>query len=130
MSNELSLDRRSSWRSSNTSDMGLSLTNLRKGDLLFISDFSGFFHCLDVETGELHWTHDLLAAVWGSPVVVGDKVYIGDEDGDVLVMEASKEAKVVTEINMGSSVYCSAVPAKGAIFLANRNELYKIAASD
>ena len=101
-----------------------------KGDLLFISDFSGFFHCLDVETGKVHWTHDLLAAVWGSPIVVGDKVYIGDEDGDVLVMEASKEAKVIAEINMGSSVYCSAVPAKGALFIANRNELYKIANSD
>ena len=97
-------------------------------DLLFIADFSGFFHCLDTATGKPHWVHDLLAAVWGSPVVVGDKVYIGDEDGDVVIMQASKEKKVLGEINMGSSVYCTAVPANGALFIANRNQLFKIAA--
>jgi outer membrane protein assembly factor BamB len=97
-------------------------------DLLFIADFSGFFHCLDIATGKPYWVHDLLAAVWGSPVVVGDKVYIGDEDGDVVIMQASKEKKVLGEVNMGSSVYCTAVPANGALFIANRNQLFKIAA--
>jgi outer membrane protein assembly factor BamB len=95
--------------------------------LVFITDFSGFFHCLDAETGKPYWVHDLLAAVWGSPVVVGDKVYIGDEDGDVVVMAASKEKKVLAEMNMGSSVYSSVVPANGALFLTNRNQLFKLA---
>src|SRR5207237_6405624 len=36
--------------------------------LLFFSDFSGFLHCLDVNTGKPYWVHDLLAAVWGSPI--------------------------------------------------------------
>ena len=94
---------------------------------MYISDFSGFFHCLDAETGEPYWVHDLLAAVWGSPMIIGDKVYIGDEDGDVVVLQAGKEEKVIAEMNMGSSVYCTVVPANGALFLANRNELYKIA---
>ncbi|MCW5978732.1 MAG: PQQ-binding-like beta-propeller repeat protein [Bryobacteraceae bacterium] len=96
--------------------------------LLFISDFSGFFHCLDPETGKPYWVHDLLAAVWASPIVIADKVYIGDEDGDVVVMQASKEKKVIGEMNMGSSVYSTVVPANGALFIANRNQLYKIAA--
>jgi outer membrane protein assembly factor BamB len=95
--------------------------------LLFIGDFSGFIHCLDAETGKPYWVHDLLAAVWGSPVVVGDKVYIGDEDGDVVVMAAGKEKKVLAEMNMGSSVYSSVVPANGALFLNSRNQLFKLA---
>jgi outer membrane protein assembly factor BamB len=99
-----------------------------KDGLVYISDFSGFFHCLDADTGEPYWVYDLLAAVWASPVIVGDKVYIGDEDGDVIIMQAGKEEKVIAEINMGSSVYSSVVPADGAIFIANRNELFRIAA--
>ena len=99
-----------------------------KDGLVYISDFSGFFHCLDADTGEPYWVYDLLAAVWASPVIVGDNVYIGDEDGDVIVMQAGKEEKVIAEMNMGSSVYSSVVPAHGAIFIANRNELFRIAA--
>ena len=100
-----------------------------KDGLLFISDFSGFLHCLDVNTGEEYWQHDLLAAVWGSPVIVGDKLYMGDEDGDIVIMAVSKEKKVINELNMGSSVYCSPVAAHGALFVADRSRLFKIAAS-
>ncbi len=52
--------------------------------LLYIPDFSGFLHCLDAKTGQVYWTHDLFAAVWGSTLVVDGKVYLGDEDGDVV----------------------------------------------
>src|SRR6266481_1057293 len=73
--------------------------------LLFYSDFSGFLHCLDVNTGKPYWVHDLLAAVWGSPMVINGKVYLGDEDGDIVVLEAAKQKKLVAEMNMGSSIY-------------------------
>ena len=35
--------------------------------------------------------------------------------------------KMIAENNMGSSVYSTAVPANGAIFLVNRNQLFAIA---
>jgi outer membrane protein assembly factor BamB len=95
--------------------------------LLFYSDFSGFLHCLDVNTGKAYWTHDLLAAIWGSPMVIGDKVYLGDEDGDVVVLEASKVKKVVSEVNMGSTVYSTPVPANGALYVMTRNQLWALA---
>src|SRR5678809_1168805 len=95
--------------------------------LLFYADFSGFLHCLDVATGKPYWTHDLLAAIWGSPMVIDGKVYLGDEDGDVVVLEASKEKKLIAEMNMGSSVYSTPVPANGALFIVNRNQLFALA---
>ncbi len=95
--------------------------------LLYVSDFSGYLHCLDVKTGQPYWTHDLLAAVWGSPFVVDGKVYLGDEDGDIVVMAHGKEKKVLAEINMGSAVYGTVVPANGALYINNRSQLFKIA---
>jgi outer membrane protein assembly factor BamB len=79
-----------------------------------------------VHTGKPYWTHDLLSAVWGSPMVINGKVYLGDEDGDVLVMEAAKEEKLISQINMGSSVYATVVPANGTLFIMNRNELWAL----
>ncbi|MGH9630147.1 MAG: PQQ-binding-like beta-propeller repeat protein, partial [Bryobacteraceae bacterium] len=95
--------------------------------VLYYADFSGFLHALDPKTGKPYWVHDMLAAVWGSPLVVDGKVYLGDEDGDVVVLQAGTENKLLAENNMGSSVYCSVIAANGAIFIANRNQLYAIA---
>ncbi len=98
-----------------------------KDGLIYLADFSGFLHCLDLKTGKPYWTHDMFAAIWGSPMIIGDKVYLGDEDGDVAVMEHSKTFKLVSEMNMGSSVYATPVPANGAMFIMNRNQLYALA---
>jgi outer membrane protein assembly factor BamB len=95
--------------------------------LVYYPDFSGFLHCLDAKTGQAYWVHDMYAAVWGSPLVVDGKVYLGDEDGDVVVMQAGKVKKVLGEMNMGSSVYGTPVPAGGALLIMNRNQLYSLA---
>jgi outer membrane protein assembly factor BamB len=97
-------------------------------DLVYISDFSGFLHCLDANTGQEYWVHDTFAAIWGSPIVIDGKVYLGDEDGDIVILQAGKTEKVIAEINMGSSVYATPVPANGAIILNNRNVIYSIQA--
>jgi outer membrane protein assembly factor BamB len=95
--------------------------------MLFYPDFSGFLHCLDAKTGKVFWVHDMFAAVWGSPMVVDGKVYLGDEDGDIAILAAAREKKVIGEVNMGSSVYCTPIPANGALFIANRNQLFALA---
>jgi outer membrane protein assembly factor BamB len=94
--------------------------------LVYIPDFSGFLHCLDAKTGQEYWTHDVFAAVWGSTLVVDGRVYLGDEDGDVVVLQAGKEKKVLGEMNMGSAVYATPVPAHGTLFINNRNQLFAL----
>jgi outer membrane protein assembly factor BamB len=95
--------------------------------LIYIPDFSGFLHCIDAATGQEYWVHDLFAAVWGSTLVADGRVYVGDEDGDVTVLEAGKTKKVLAETNMGSAVYATPVPAHGVLFLNNRNQLFALA---
>ncbi len=64
-----------------------------KDDILFVADFSGVFHCLDAKTGKAHWTYDMFAASWASPLIVENRVYISDEDGDIAIFEVSKEQR-------------------------------------
>jgi outer membrane protein assembly factor BamB len=96
--------------------------------VVYQPDFSGFFHAIDAKTGAQLWVHDMFAAVWGSPMLTADgRVYLGDEDGDVVIMQAGREKKVLAEINMGSSVYSTPIPAGGALFITNRNQLFALA---
>ena len=53
-------------------------------------------------------------------------MYLGDEDGDVTVLQAGRTKKVLAETNMGSAVYATPVPAHGALFLNNRNRLFAL----
>jgi outer membrane protein assembly factor BamB len=94
--------------------------------IVYFADFSGFLHALDAKTGQVYWTHDMFAAVWGSPLVVEGRVYLGDEDGDITILQAGRELKVIGEMNMGSSVYSTPVPANGALFINGRNQLFAL----
>ena len=94
--------------------------------LLYISDLSGYLYCLDVNTGDLYWKHDTFAAIWGSPYVVDGKVYLGDEDGDVVILKTGKTKQVLFETNLGSAVYTTPVAKNGVIYIVTRNMLIAI----
>ncbi len=109
-----------------------------KDDVLYIADFSGLFHCLDAKTGEVHWTYDMLASAWGSPLIVEGNVYVGDEDGDVAIfrhsadpakamrIEDGESLPVYGEINMGNSVYSTPIVADNVLYISNRTHLFAI----
>jgi outer membrane protein assembly factor BamB len=97
-----------------------------KDDVLLVADFCGIIHCLDAKTGKCHWTHDMLAASWASPLITDGKVYIGNEDGNVLVFKFGKEKKLLSTIDMGSSVYSTPIVANGVLFISTRNQLCAI----
>lgn len=97
-----------------------------KNDLLYIADFSGLFHCLDAKTGKAHWTYDMFAAAWGSPLIVEDRVYIGDEDGDISIFRLSDKQELIKEINMNNSVYSTPVVANNVLYISNKDTLFAI----
>jgi outer membrane protein assembly factor BamB len=101
-----------------------------KDGLLFVADFSGLFHCLDAKKGTPYWTYDMLAAAWGSPLVVEDKVYIGDEDGDICVFKLAKEMELLAENSMENSVYSTPVVANDTLFIANKDHIFAIKKSE
>lgn len=97
-----------------------------KNNLLFIADFSGVFHCLDSATGKAHWTHDMMAAPWASPLIVNDRVYITNDSGGVLCFALSAEKELLSENFVDSAVYTTPIVANETLFIANRNRIYAI----
>ncbi|MHA3772314.1 outer membrane protein assembly factor BamB family protein [Verrucomicrobiota bacterium sgz303538] len=95
--------------------------------LLFVGDFSGFVHCLDAETGKVYWVHDMQAHMWGSTLVADGKVYVGDEDGDFVVLAADKTKKIISECNMGAPIYSTPIVANGVLYVGTQTHLYAIA---
>ena len=110
--------------------------------VLYIADIGGVFHCLDAQTGKVHWTYDMLAAAWGSPLIVEDKVYIGDEDGEVAIFRHSADKTVAMQDvdgdwepaygtrDMGNSVYSTPIVADNVLYISNRTHLFAIEQSN
>ncbi len=108
-------------------DFGRSISTCAiDGDLLYAVELAGFLHCLDVKTGKPYWKHDLLAAAWGSPYVVDNKVYVGDEDGDVAILESSSTKRLINEISMESSVLSTPAVVDRVLYLATRSHVYAL----
>ena len=103
-----------------------------KDDVLYVADFSGLVHCLDAKGTKdgkpiVHFTYDMLAQSWGSPLIADGHVFIGDEDGDVAIFEFGKDnVEPIDEINMGSSVYSTPVGANESIFISTKDKLFSI----
>jgi outer membrane protein assembly factor BamB len=72
----------------------------------------------------------LKAHIWGSTLVADGKVYIGDEDGDLMVFEASKEKKLLSTTNLGAPVYSTPVAANGVLYVSSNTHLFAFGSDD
>lgn len=104
----------------------LSTVAIDNDGILYASDLSGYLYALDAKTGQHHWTYNTYAAIWGSPYVADGKVYLGDEDGDIVVLKTGKKMEVLHEVNMGSSVYTTPVAKDGVLYVGTRSKLFAI----
>lgn len=110
----------------------LSTVSVAEG-LVFCADLAGYVHCLDFKSGERYWEHDMLSSVWGSTMVADGKVFIGNEDGNLVVLEASKDGPdVLAEIPTQnySSIYSTPTFANGKLYLTDRVRLYCVKVSE
>jgi tRNA G46 methylase TrmB len=72
------------------------------------------------------------APIWASPLIVDDKVYVGDEDGNMTVFQLAADPKCaepIATMPMGSSIVSSPVYANGTLYAASRNTLYAVDAA-
>jgi outer membrane protein assembly factor BamB len=64
------------------------------------------------------------AHLWGSTLIADGKLYAGDEDGDFVVMAASKDKQLISETNLGAPVYSTPVVANGVIYVTSNTHLF------
>lgn len=98
--------------------------------LVFAPDYTGRIHCVDADTGELYWVHDTLSHIWSSPLAVDGKLYIGNEDGVLTILEISKEKNIINEIDFDGPIYSTPIVANGVLYVATQTQLYAIAETE
>ncbi|MFL6227775.1 MAG: PQQ-binding-like beta-propeller repeat protein [Pyrinomonadaceae bacterium] len=103
-------------------------TPVVKDGLLYVGDVGGTIHCLDAATGAHLWKHETNAAIWGSLMLAGDRLYVGNEDGLMTVFRAGRRKEVLAQIEMDAPLYSRPAVVGDALYLATARRLYLIAA--
>jgi outer membrane protein assembly factor BamB/HEAT repeat protein len=103
-------------------------TPVARDGLLYLGDLGGTVHCLDAATGAHVWKHETSEAIWGSLLLAGDRLYVGNVGGRMTVLRAGRRKELLGQIEMDAPLYSPPAPIGDALYLATANRLYLIAA--
>jgi HEAT repeat protein/outer membrane protein assembly factor BamB len=103
-------------------------TPVFKDGLLYVGDLGGVVHCLDAATGAVVWTHDTRAPIWGCLLAAKDRLYVGNTDGVMTVLQMGRRKKELARIEMDAPLYSRPAAVGDALYLATANRLYMISA--
>jgi outer membrane protein assembly factor BamB len=117
----------------------ISTPSVTDDGLVFVADYSGKLHCVDAKTGKLVWEHDTFSHIWGSTLVADGRVYLGTEDGELIVIKASADAdadkdgkikanELLDTVEFPDPIYSSPVAANGTLYVTTQTYLYAFAA--
>ena len=84
-------------------------------------------HCLDAATGARVWKHETNEAIWGSLLLAGDRLYVGNVEGSMSVLRAGRRKQLLGQSEMDAPLYSPPAPIGDALYLATANRLYLIA---
>jgi len=116
------------WRNTDV-DRSISTVAVHEG-IVYHADYTGYLRALDAKTGKMLWEHDTEAHIWSSPLVADGKVYLGDEDGVLHVLEAGREYKLLRHVEFEVPIYSSAVAANDTLYIATQTHLFAIGKDD
>ena len=102
-------------------------TPIEKDGLLYVGDVGGLVYCLDAATGALVWKHDTYGAIWGSFLLAGDRLYVGNEDGAMTILRTGRRKELLGEIEMDGALYSLPSLIGDALWLTTSKRLYLIA---
>ncbi len=94
-----------------------------KDDILYVAELGGHVHCLDAQTGELHWTESMFSNTWCSPYLADDRVFIGNDDGILYIFKHGNESELLEEIEHedGTKIRATPVAANKRLYYLTEN---------
>ena len=98
---------------------------------LYVVDSSANLHCLNGETGAVHWTHSLGTVGKGSPVVADGKIYVAEVNGQFHILQPGEnECKTLSTVQIEresgryAELYGSPAIAYGRVYFTTEEGLY------
>jgi outer membrane protein assembly factor BamB len=96
--------------------------------LLYMATEVGIVRCIEPKTGETVWVERIGGNFSASPVGADGKVYLLNEEGEAVVLEAGRKCNVLARNALKEVCRASPAVAQGQIFIRSDQHLYSIGA--
>jgi outer membrane protein assembly factor BamB len=101
-------------------------TPVARGRLVFVWSDSGVVTCLDAPTGKVLWKERVGGQFFGSPVRVADRLYCISRSGEVVVLAAAEQYKLLGRIDLGEPSQSTPAVAGGVMYLRTKGHLMAV----
>jgi outer membrane protein assembly factor BamB len=99
---------------------------------IYLCVTDGFLQCYELATGKMVFEERLPAtggssATWGSPVLVGDRLYVVNQSGDTLSLRAAPRYELLASNPLGELSNATPAFSDGQVFIRTHTALYCVA---
>jgi outer membrane protein assembly factor BamB len=98
-------------------------TAVEAGDLLFLWHDNGTVTCLDASTGQQHWRQRVGGDFHASPIRVGHRIFGVSLDGDVSVLAAEPQFKLLARNSLGEPTRATPAVAHERMYFRTESSL-------
>lgn len=95
-------------------------------EFLFIATSYGDVACYNAKTGDSYWIEEFGSAIYSSPILVDNKVYLIDRKGVMHIFKLGKTFELVGRPELGEESVCTPAFANGRIYIRAGEHLYCI----
>ena len=101
-------------------------------DHIYLVNTAGIAECFELNSGRTVWTERLTGtggsgAVWSSPVLAGDRLYVANRNADVFVLRAAPKFELLAVNSIGGEpMNASLAVSDGHIFIRTGKGLWCI----
>jgi len=99
-------------------------------DYLILPTGFGLVTCLDARTGRVLWEHPFREGFASSPILVNDRVYLGDLSGNMQVFKMDKEFALLGVSDIGEPVYATPAIVGNRIYIRGLTHLFCVGQRD
>ena len=99
--------------------------------MIYQNTRGGVLSAIDAKTGTEIWEDRLPGQYLPSPILAGDRLYFGNDRGEITVVRAAQKFEVIAtnKFSGGADDKLTATPAvaDGAIYIRTKTHLFKVA---
>jgi outer membrane protein assembly factor BamB len=93
------------------------------GELMFLWHDRGTVSCVDTATGNVHWRERLGGHFHSSPVRIGDRIFGLSKDGEVVVLAAAKQFKLLAKNQLDEPAQATPAVADNRLYYRTESSL-------
>lgn len=93
---------------------------------MLMATADGYLSCLEAKTGEVIWEQEFDYGFYGSPIIIGDLVYLNDLKGITHIFKLADKYEAVAGNKLGEGTSTTLAFSKGRIFIHSDKHLFCI----